>query len=394
MTLFLFLIVTLHTAVLACIQWPNTFLSPLLSDHPFLYKSIFYLVTITVSCFHQQISRLIGLKLELAYGMLCNVVALLLLIARAEILPSASWLTALAMFFSGAAMLSVFNCLITYTVLVFSKRTLLGIIILYAFANAGNLLAPQILDLQNLFNVGVPFLLFLVALLLMYVVGVLVFFDEPNPMIGKKRYRSGLYLLKQMPLRLPLFILTIMFYSMSESTFSIWSEDFLVKTQDIPFAESSLSIFWLFMILGQMIMLVPLHYFDAKKILYFLAAGVFTALLLIPASSFHLVILSGMLLGGLSCAAYFPIILSLIETEISYIATRDEVLFLPLIEQAISFMTAGYLLSIGITDFWTTWSKQNPRGYFYIAPIYILISVFLVFYLNVTRKYFLKNESS
>jgi len=370
---------------LGCFQSTHTVVSQEFANNPILYRTVLYATAILVSLLHQPISKLIGLKLELAGGGLCSALGMLIFVIRSRLFPSSDWMMVLAMLLTGIAMLSVINCLITYVVLVFPNKTTQGIIGLLAFGNAGMLLAPLFLQLGAYLHLTTELLFFLITLLLMYVTGILILFDEPSHSAEAESY-SGAYLRRSMPLRLSLYILAVVCYGLIESTFSLWGGEFLFHRFSALASTEGWSLFWLSMVLGQAFLLILVRRFDPRKIYLLTAANVFIAMVSFPQLSFYPLILTALVVGGIGCSFVFPTTLSFLEREILLLSHENRHLYLPMIEHAISWMTAGYLFGLGLTDVLTDWNDQIPALVFFLAPCYLFIYVGLIAYLNQTRR--------
>ncbi len=384
MTVFLFLIMTLHATTLGCLQWPHGYLSRELAAHPLFYKFIFYLTALFVSVMHQPISRKIGLKMELAGGVLSSAAGMLLFVVHAKIY-AAAWIMILSMILLGIAMLSVVNCLLTYVILVFTNKTLLGIIMLFAFGNAGLMLAPMLLRFGGYLHLTTELIFFIISLLLMYGAGILILFDEPS-YSQDPSLRAYAYLRKEMPLRFPLYMLAVAFYGLIESTFSLWGEGLVGHTMTVLLSRIGASSFWLSMIAGQVIIFFMLKRFDSKKIYPFLSAGILAALIWLALTHSFTDFLVGMVVGGLSCATIFPITLFFLTKEITFYSPNDRDRYLYLIENGVSWMTAGYMFGIGLTDLVTDWLDRYSHIPFAIAIAYLAAYVGIVFYLNQTKR--------
>lgn len=385
MTVFLFLIMTLHTATLGCFQWPHSYISRQFESGTVPYKFVFYAVAIAISLLHQPISKRIGLKLELAGGVLSSAAGMLLFITRVHFFPGNDWILMLCMILMGVSMLSVINCLVTYVVLVFTNKTLLGIIGLFAFANIGMMAAPQILRLGGLLHLTTEIIFFIVTLLLMYGAGILILFDEPASAEDSET-QSGGYLRKAMPLRLSLYVLAIIAYGLTEGIFSLWGEGLISHTMTVAASRVSASSFWLSMVVGEILLLFLFQYFDPRKIYFLMAFNIVIALIwLASVSSFPLFVL-GMILGGLGCSAMFPTTLAFLEREIQFLSHGNKDRYLSLIERGISCLTSSYMFGVGVTDLITDWLDTYFKGIFLVGLIYAFAYIALIAYLNLTRR--------
>lgn len=385
MTIFLFLIMTLHTATLGCFQWPHSFLSQEFTSHPVLYKLIFYSTAILVSLFHQPISKRIGLKMELTGGVISSALGMLLFNAHAILFPSGHWIMVFAMILMGIAMLSVINCLLTYVVLVFSNKTLLGIIALFAFGNAGMMLAPQMLRLGGHLHLTTELIFLIVTLLLMYGAGILILFDEPS-YAQDPALQSGAYLRREMPLRFPLYLAALAAYGLIESTFSLWGEGLFSHTFSLTPSREATSSFWLAMVVCQILALFLLRIVDPKKFCLILSSAILVALAwLFSATSFSTLVV-GMVIGGMGCSTIYSITLYFLTKEIQFLSQNNRDRYLSLIENGVSWMTASYMLAVGLTDIITDWLDRYSKIPFLIGIIYLFTYVCLIVYLNQTRR--------
>ncbi len=384
MTVFLFLIMTLHTATLGCFQWPHSFLSKELTSHPLLYKCIFYATALTVSMFHQPISRRIGLKMELAAGVISSALGMLFFIAHATILPATSWVMILSMILMGMSMLSVINCLLTYVILVFSNKTLLGLITLFAFGNAGLMLAPQLLRLGGMLHLTIELIFCITTFLLMYGAGILILFDEPS-YAQDPSLQVNTYLRKEMPLRFPLYMLSVAFYGLAESTFSLWGEGLVSHTISLYLSRISASSFWLSLIVGQILMLILVQRFDPRRVILINCILILAALLWLGNVYSTPYIVLGMVVGGLGCAGILGVTFFSLTREVFFFSYSNRDRYLTLIENGVSWLMTSYMFAVGLTDIVTDWLDQYSRLPFLIGTLYIACYAVIIFYLNRTR---------
>ncbi len=385
MTIFLFLIMTLHTATLGCFQWPHSFLSREFTTHPLLYKMIFYSTAILVSLLHQPISKKIGLKMELAGGVISSALGMLLFNAHAIFFPSGHLIMILSMILMGIAMLSVINCLLTYVVLVFSNKTLLGIIALLAFGNGGMMLAPQLLRLGAHLQLTTELIFLIITLLLMYGAGILILFDEPS-YTQDPALQTAAYLRREMPLRFPLYLGVLAVYGLIESTFSLWGEGLLSHTFSLTPSRLATSLFWLAMVVCQILSFFLLHIFDPKKFCLFLCSMIFAAFCWMSFATSFSTLVIGMVIGGIGCSVIYSITLFFLTKEIQFFSQNNRDRYLSLIENGVSWMTASYMLTVGLTDIITDWLDRYSKIPFLIGIIYVFILLCLIVYLNQTRR--------
>jgi MFS family permease len=390
-TTLLFLIGTLHTMVYSFVQFPGTFIAEDLSDDPIMFKVILYTVTILVSCFHQPIAKRFGLKNVLILGLLGNVAGLIFLyIHHFFEHPFFYFALYLSMICFGSAVLSVINSLVTYIILEYPKKTVTAITALFIFLNGGIMLTPVVLNSMLVRGLGWSIFFFIIAILLLVVIAVRFLFFEPLYPKDLDHLRSGTLVWKEMHIRLGLYVLAIFLYSLIETTFSLWGSVLLAAHAPLTVAEDAASIFWLFMIIGQLILLIPLYFFEPRRVFYFLIPAILFALIYTPLQTHLLTISTGLAIGGMACAPVYPIILALLEMEIIHASLMGgHSNYLPLIETAVSFLMASYALGPAVVDIWINLLPNQPANpYFYLAAIYIVAITLLMYYLNKTRKPF------
>lgn len=385
---FLFLIGTLHTMVFAFIQFPGTFIAADLSEDPIIYKFILYFFTVGVSCFHQPISKRIGLKNLLITGLFGNILGMLFLFFHHFYEhPHSQYLLYASMVCFGASMLSVINTLVTYVILEFPSKTVAAITALFAFLNLGIMFAPLLLNASELWHLSWSILFAVMCVFALAILAVKRFFFEPPYPKEYEPLRSGSLLWREMVHRLSLYILAIFLYSLTESTFSLWGANLLLFHFPRALAEVAGSVFWFFMILGQLILMIPLYFFDPRKIFYGLIPLILFALIYTPEQTGFYHIIFGLAVGGFACAVIYPIVLALLEMEIihkSLMSHHEH--YLPFIDTAVSFLMAAYLLGSSVVDLWVTLMPTRVvQPYFHIAIIFVMTITILMYYLNRTR---------
>lgn len=387
-TIFLFFIGALHTMIFSFFQFPGTFVADDLAQDPIASKFVLYFFSISVSCFHQPIVKKIGLKKTLMIGLIGDCLGLFMLYVQHFHDPSTRYVTLyLATALLGAANLSVINSLITYVILEYPAKTIAAITALFASLNLGIMSTPLILKMVDIRGIEWHFFFFLIALLFGALLAVRFFFFEPIFDKSLEHLRSGSLLWREMHKRLALYVLAIVFYAWIESTFSLWGSVHLFEHLPRLVAESASSVFWIFMIVGQLAFLVPLYYFQPHKFFYFLVFLMLIGLMYIPNQVELWRISAGLAMGGIACAVVFPIFLSLIEMEIiqaSLISHHSH--YLPLVDTAVSFLMAGYMLGASAIDLWISISPETPSApFFHFAVIVLFFVTGLMFYLNRTR---------
>lgn len=387
MTLGLFLIGSLHTMIFSFFEFPTNFL---LGNHFETYslasKLLLYSCAIGVSFAHQTICRNIGLKRALSWGLVCNLLGLITLWLNATVGGSLALLF-LDMIFFGAALTSVVNALVTYVVLTFPNHTGAGIVALFAFFNGGVMLSPLVIALFSSWQISswlYPVLIGLLLLAMFYVAR--SFFDPPYP-THVTHLRKGSLLWKELHYRLGLFLTAIICYGLAENTLNLWGF-FQIKTYlgDIV-ASETVSLFWLFLIIGQLTLLIPLYFLSPKRIFYCLIPIIVIDLYFFAHQTTLSGFITALIIGGFGCSAVFPILISLMEKELARFASGSELV--PYIETSISVLVAGYFLGVGGIDVWIEWAKGplfSIPVHFYLGMIFISYTGICTLYLNLTSK--------
>lgn len=384
LALSLFLIGSLHTMIFAIFQVPENFLMGHHSHELTLAcKGVLYVCAIGISFFHQTLCRRIGLRMTLYYGLVCNLLGVSILLLNQHIdVKGVVPLIFLDVVFFGLAITSVINALVTYIIIEFPRRVGVGIVALFAFFNLGAMLASVVL---GVLGTSVIYIL-LIALLLVSLWFVHTYFFTPASPTHSVRLEKGSAIWKELHYRLGLYVIAIVAYGLTETTFSLWGHVQIENFLGLKVANSTIPIFWLFLIVGQIFLLLPLYLFSAKRIFYFLvflimAAGYYFSL---QTREFGFIV--GLAIAGFGCSAVFPILLSMMEKEISFFAQGTHLLYY--IEKVVAIMVAGYFLGVGTIDLWVEKFGQKPLipmpMHFDLAVLFIATTGLIVFFLNKT----------
>lgn len=385
LTLGLFLIGSLHTLIFATFQIPKNFLMGY--DDPyfgFFCKLTLYLFAIITSFVHQRACRNFGLRKVLYFGLLCNFFGLATMLVNQQLSsPGLIFLIILDMMVFGMALTSVINALVTYITIEFPKNVGMAVVALFAFFNVGPMVAPLLIDSFQAYGTSWAFftlLMFLLALSLWFVH--VTFFDPPiSP--DRIHLKKESLLWKELHYRLALFVLAVIAYGFTETSFDLWGYIKIDKLFGPQIADETISFFWLFLIVGQVFLLIPLYFISAKKVFYFLVALVIGSALFFPAQEKLGGLITFLAVAGFGCSAVFPILLSQMEKELMPLAQGAALM--PYIEKSISLMIAGYFLGVGAVDLWVELLGKAPlfsmQIHFYVAATMIglttLISIFL-----------------
>ncbi len=358
--LVLLLITVAHMMIFSFFQIYGNFLNQAFIPVLLPLKFSFYAVVILTSIFHQIFVRNFTLKFTLMAGLFCNVIGLATIWASISMGGSLT-LVFISMFFIGVALTSVLNSIITYLVIEFPGRVIIALIIMFAFCNFGNLASNILFNAFKAanFNNGFFFLSILLMVASILYIG-LKFFDPEFPK-HLAHLRKGTLLWKELHYRLGFFIISIIAYGIIESIFGVWSGVYLLKFLSQALTKGLVSIFWLSMMIGQLSLLTPLYFYSPKKIFPFLIlALILTTFFYHEQTSLSGFVLS-LILGGISCAAIFPILLSFMEEEVIELS-RDagQENYLPYIETGTCLMLGGYFVGVAIVDIWVLKYIEKP----------------------------------
>src|SRR3990167_2936023 len=334
LTLSLFLIGCLHTLIFAVFQIPGNFLLGSGAEDLILdCKLVLYACAIGTALAHQYFCRIFGLRRVLYWGLLFNFFGLMILWFN-QISPVNGFipLIFLDMILFGIAITSVICALITYMVLEYPKKIGVGITALFISFNAGSMLAPVMLDIFNYFSIKMAMYPFLIALLVFAIWFVHAYFFDPPVPAHIERLRKGTLLWKELHYSLGLFAIAVVAFGLTETTFYIWGLLQVKAVLGPQIANEIISVFWLFVIFGQIFLLVPLYFFAARRVFYFLIGLSIGALINFPVQTTLPGIIFGLAIGGLGCSAMVPILLSMIEREVLHFSFRHRVL--PYIERS------------------------------------------------------------
>jgi len=255
----------------------------------------------------------------------------------------------------GFALTSVISALITFIIIKFPKRTGSGITALFAVLNGGIMLAPLLVSFFDGLQVKeamYPFLMVCTISAILHVDRKM--YDPPFP-THLEHLRRGSLIWKELHYRLALFFTALVAYGMVETDFSMWGFLHLEQWTDESQAMESISVFYLFLIVGQILLLVPLYLYSPRKIFYGLIclSGVSLYLLFEQKALFGIV--ACLALGGIGCSAIFPILISMMEKELDHVAHNH---ILPYIETGVSFLVGAYILGNAINDIWIQLLKE------------------------------------
>lgn len=349
LTISLFFIGTLHTLIFGTFQYPSNFI---VGGAKFKHlaidcKIVLYASAIFSSFCYQTVARVIGVKLSLIAGLFLNLMGIVILWVNHAVGGSA-FLLFFDMLCFGLALTSVINVLITFIILTYPTRAGAGITALFAFLNAGIMLAPLLIGIFEHLNMTIvvfPLLMLLTFVAIWYVQKYL---REPHYPTHLRHLRKGSLIWKELHYRLGLFFLCIILYGILETNFSMWGFEAVLQTFGESIALETIPFFFLFLIMGQLFLLLPLYFYSPNKIFYGLCLITIAALYFLFQQEKLFGFVLGFIFGGLGCSALFPILISMMEKELFSVARGR--LILPYIETGVSVLIAGYLLGNAIND--------------------------------------------
>jgi hypothetical protein len=199
--------------------------------------------------------------------------------------------------------------------------------------------------------------------------------------------------------RLGLFIIAIILYGICENTFNLWGEKLLHYFLSPDLINETISFFWLFMIVGQIIILIPLYFLSARNVFYFLVFLIILALFAFPFQTKYQGFLAMLTLAGSACAACFPILLAMMEEEIKEAKGEDEyhIKVLPFMEIGISWMMIGYIIGTGYITLKVEAvekpSIETITNNFFIAIICAIVMFVIAYFLSSTFQLKLKRKN-
>jgi len=353
LTVSLFLIGALHTLIFGIFQYPSNFIIGEHHQHLTIYAKItFYASAISGAFSYPVFCRSIGVKNALIGGLFLNLMGLLILWIN-QYTGGIPLLIFLDMICFGFALTSVINALITFIILKFPNRTGAGITGLFAVLNGGIMMAPILLgvfkELQIL-DAIFPFLMLWTILAIWHVEKKV--YEPPFPS-HLQHLRKGTLIWKELHYRLALYFAAVAIYGASETNFSLWGFELVAQQFGEAAALEILPIFYLFLIVGQVMLLIPLYLYSPRKIFYGLVLLSAFSLYFFYHQKIPFGFIAGLALGGIGSSAIFPILISMMEKEL--LVTSEKKHLLPYIETGVSLLIGGYLAGNAFNDLWLAW---------------------------------------
>lgn len=394
MILSLFFISGLHAVAFGIVQYPSNFLTSNIPENFHLgLLAILYGSVIVTAILSQILTRSLGLKRVLMLGLFLYFLGLLLFFIPQWILGDFLFtytFLSLGMLFLGIAFSTVFIGLVTYLILEVPRHLGTAVIILFAFMNLGAMLSSIFLNIFSSGRSESGFLGVMEGLILLSILFIYKYFFNPVFPQHLLHLRKGTRLWKEMHYRLLLYIAVIILYGFCENTFNLWGGKFMGFFLEERLVNNAISVFWLFMIVGQILMLIPLYFVSARNVFYFLVFLIILALFSFPFQTNLGGFIAMLVLGGTACSACFPILLAMMEEEIKEMrgSVDSRLKILPYLEMAIAWMIIGYIIGTGTITFRVEMKSDITEAVathnFFGAIVYAVLMLLITYYLSLT----------
>jgi len=384
----LFFVGMLEVCTFYLLQYPSNFYINALPQKLVIHHSFFLsITTVVAAAFTYLLTRKWGLKKVLIRGLYLYLIGLSILLCAHLFQGNKEAIIAIIFsgtFLFGIAFSTVAITLITYVILEFPKHIGMGLIVLMVFYNLGAMLSPILLNIFDTWEKGL-ILSAIIAVLMLTIIRLIrnIFFD-PSLSKDVKHLRKGSLIWKEMHYRFALFILCMFFYGICENTFNIWGELRMLEWVSSHLANDAIMIFWLFLVIGQVIIILPLHHFSMHRIIYFIIGIMAASLIYLPFQKTFPSFINGLAIGGIGCSACIPILLSMIEMEIADLI-HDDTERLPYLEISVSMMVAAYFLGSSIiviaSGLDLSVTEIGISNYFFGAAGAAFLMLILIYYL-------------
>ena len=347
----LFFIGFLHATIFQFLEYPENFFT---SELPAYLKKTSVVAVSSIAIINAfatpWLAKIYGLKKYLIFGLWAYLIGLVLF-TLSNYTQNAFWLVLVILFASGlfaVAFSSVIINLITYVLLEMPKHFGIGVALLFAFMNTGGLISPFLLDWFKSWQNGWILTTGLAAFLLLAIGGIHLFFPEPVYPKKLQIFRKDTLIWQKMHYRFLLFMLAIILYGVCENTFNLWGHLYVQSLFSKATAHHLISLFWLFLILGQLLVLTPMLLFSNFRVFFILVSLILISLFFLPVQKDLNIIRVLFMVAGLGCSACFPILLSLLETEITNLAKDSHSPVVPYLEFSSAYIVGGYLIGISL----------------------------------------------
>ena len=172
----------------------------------------------------------------------------------------------------------------------------------------------------------------------------------------------------------------------------MWGEVYLMSQMPQKYATATISLYWLTMMMGKFILVLPLYFFRASKVFPFLIVSTMLAILYIEYQTTRSGFLLGFGLAGLSLAAVMPLLITSLETElISSSSLSHHRNYLPYVEIGTALIVGAHFLGVGLMTFYVSLANDLSSAHFFqwaiaITALIGIISGFLSYTFHPLKK--------
>ena len=361
LTLSLLLICALQTMIFGFFQIADHSISIEHASRIIPLNILFYSVMLVTSVFHPFIMRRFSLQFALLAGLFCDLLGVSLMWIN-EAVGGTFVLALFGFLFAGISIVSVVNCLVTYLVIEFPRSLSFAMLVLFLFANLGILVDTLIYDLLADHSFYPIFCGTVIGLLLLAMYFVYTKFFNPVVPAHLAHLRRSSLIWKELHYRMGLFIGMMLLYGVVETLLSAWGGIYLLKFVRAVQAEQAVVLFWACMILGQLLLLVPMYFFSARKIFSLLMIYTIGVIAFLAEQTHATGLLAVYIGAGLGCAIIFPALLSFFEKEVLTTCSVSKIQSpIAFVETGISLMVGGYLAGVGIVNLFVLKHQNYPE---------------------------------
>jgi hypothetical protein len=378
MAFVLVLINAIHFMVINFFEIPGNFYETAIEHYETELEIIYYGIAILSTFCYPMIARKISLKYTLITALLCDLLGLFM-IWLCTFTGGTYIFALLATLFKATAFLTVTISAITYLVLEFPKTLIASIMALFAFGDVGGILANLLFTALTGTQYGIGFFLLSTVLLVGLIWYIAATFLDPQFPKHLQKLRKGSLIWKEFHYRLAFFLLAGICYGFTESVFSGWSEIYLLKFLPQDFVTATVSLYWLAMLVGKFILLIPAYFLPVHRLFPLLIMATIGSIIFIQGQSQFTGVLLGFGLAGISLAAVMPIIIGTMEGEIitsSKLSHRNN--YLPFIESGTALIIGSHFCGVGLMSLYLQFSTDIASLAFFHWAILIAAAIGLI----------------
>lgn len=280
------------------------------------YGNLFILLisgALFVSYFAGNIVKKIGLRSLLIFGVIMTASSMALLSLENLVLHEITFSYSLLMwvlFFLGCGFGALFTCLATYACHFFSSHSETPLTALYIVLSIGCAIGPLLFTLC--LSLSIWWMAPLLTAVTLTFIGILSNSNLPRPKDSSPIVQFSMAHFPKGKLFLVLAALSLL-YGLCETLISTWGTVFLNQERgmSIPLANYALSIFWLSIAAGRILLSVYRYKLNPKVVVCILPLLLILGFLLIAKTSCHGYTILSFSLAGLGCSGLLPLLLSL-----------------------------------------------------------------------------------